>query len=45
VQLLLYCQQLNAEQVAAIVSVAQAIHGFTQPIYETHASQEENDDS
>jgi transcriptional regulator with XRE-family HTH domain len=43
VQLLLYCQELNDEQVAAILGVAHSIRGFTQPFHETQAPQEEDE--
>ena len=33
VELLMYCQQLTDEQVTAILGVARAIRGFTQPTY------------
>jgi len=42
VQLLLYCQELNDEQVAAILGVAHSIRGFTQPVHEAQVSQEED---
>jgi len=34
VELLMYCQQLTDEQVAAILEVARSIRSFTQPTYE-----------
>ena len=34
VELLMYCQQLTDEQVTAILGVARAIRGFTQPTYD-----------
>lgn len=43
VQLLLFCQQLNNEQVSAILGVARSIHGFTQPLHEDQTPQEEDD--
>ncbi|MBA2394161.1 MAG: helix-turn-helix transcriptional regulator [Ktedonobacteraceae bacterium] len=45
VQLLLFCQELNREQVTAILEVARSIHGFTQPLHEVPVPQEEDDDS
>ena len=45
-QLLLLCQELNEEQVAAILGVARSIRGFTQPLHETqHLSEEESSSS
>jgi transcriptional regulator with XRE-family HTH domain len=43
VQLLLYCQQLNDEQVSAILGVAHSIRGFTQPLRKDQTPQEEED--
>jgi len=45
VQLLLLCQELNEEQVSAILGVARSIRGFTQPLNEPQVPQEEDDGS
>jgi hypothetical protein len=45
VQLLLFCQQLNKEQVSAILGVARSICGFTQPLHEKQTPQEADDGS
>ena len=42
VQLLLFCQELNREQVTAILEVARSIRGFTQPLHEAPVPQEED---
>jgi transcriptional regulator with XRE-family HTH domain len=45
VELLLFCQQLNDEQISAILEVARSIRGFTQPLHENQTPQEEADGS
>ena len=45
VQLLLFCEQLNDEQVSAILEVARSIRGFTQPLHEDRMPQREADGS
>ena len=45
IQLLLLCQELNEEQVSAILGVARSISGFTQPLHEARRPREEEDDS
>jgi transcriptional regulator with XRE-family HTH domain len=44
IQLLLLCQELNEEQVSAILGVARSISGFTQPLHKAQAPQEEGND-
>jgi len=40
VQLLLFCRELTDEQVAAVLSVAHSIRGFTKPVKEQKTIQE-----